>query len=117
MFGDEQESGEERVAPPLKRRAFSTRKPEFEEEKEEAKDEKVGLCKEVGRVGGVETSLDFESGYGEVKVHDPEGRDVEALSRFATIRANTAVFAGKYYYEVRMMSGGLAQIGWCTLAS
>lgn len=42
---------------------------------------------------------------------------MEALSQFASIRANTAVFSGKYYYEVKLLTGGLMQIGWCTLAT
>jgi len=41
--------------------------------------------------------------------------DVEAVSGFASIRANTGVFAGRYYYEVNLKSAGLMQIGWSTL--
>ena len=33
------------------------------------------------------------------------------------MRANTAVFKGKYYYEVRLQTSGLMQIGWCTFAT
>jgi hypothetical protein len=29
-----------------------------------------------------------------------DGLDVEAVGSFASIRANTAVFSGRYYYEV-----------------
>lgn len=43
--------------------------------------------------------------------------EVEATSAFASIKANTAVFSGKYYYEVKLLTSGLMQIGWCTLAT
>lgn len=43
--------------------------------------------------------------------------DIEATSRWSSVRANTAVFAGKYYFEVTLKSSGLMQIGWCTLAT
>jgi len=45
------------------------------------------------------------------------GLDVEALSQYASVRANVAVFSGKYYYEVRLLTSGIMQIGWCTLAT
>jgi Kip1 ubiquitination-promoting complex protein 1 len=41
--------------------------------------------------------------------------DVEGISKFCSIRANTGVFAGRFYYEVLLKSSGLMQIGWCTL--
>lgn len=34
-----------------------------------------------------------------------------------SVRANTAVFKGRYYYEVTLKTRGLMQIGWCTLAT
>lgn len=37
------------------------------------------------------------------------------MSSFASIRANTAVFAGRYYYEVQLKTAGLMQIGWSTI--
>jgi len=33
------------------------------------------------------------------------------------IRANTAVFKGRFYFEVQVLSDQLMQIGWCTLAT
>lgn len=42
---------------------------------------------------------------------------MEAISPFVSVRANTAVFKGKYYYEVKLMSSGIMQIGWCTLVT
>lgn len=43
--------------------------------------------------------------------------DIESTSNFSSIRANTAVFSGKYYYEIKLLSSGLMQFGWCTLAT
>lgn len=42
---------------------------------------------------------------------------MEAKSSFLSIRANTAIFAECYYYEVTLLSNGLMQIGWCTLTT
>jgi Kip1 ubiquitination-promoting complex protein 1 len=33
------------------------------------------------------------------------------------VRANTAVFKGKYYYEVMLLSSGIMQVGWCTFGT
>lgn len=41
--------------------------------------------------------------------------DVEAMSSFVSIRANTAVFKNCFYYEVTLKGDGLAQIGWCQM--
>jgi hypothetical protein len=35
-----------------------------------------------------------------------DGLDVEATSSIASIRANTGVFLGKYYYEVQLKTSG-----------
>jgi Kip1 ubiquitination-promoting complex protein 1 len=43
--------------------------------------------------------------------------DIESITPFSSIRANTAVFSGRYYYEARLMTSGLVQLGWCTLAT
>ena len=40
---------------------------------------------------------------------------MEAVSNFASIRANTAVFSGRYYYELQLRTDGLMQIGWSTI--
>ena len=42
---------------------------------------------------------------------------IEGVTKFSSIRANTAVFSGRYYYEVRILTAGIMQIGWCTLAT
>jgi Kip1 ubiquitination-promoting complex protein 1 len=41
--------------------------------------------------------------------------EIEAQSNWVSIRANTAVFADRYYYEVQILTPGVMQIGWCTL--
>ena len=41
--------------------------------------------------------------------------DVEAVSNFVSIRANTAVFKETFYYETTLLSDGLMQIGWCSI--
>lgn len=72
--------------------------------------------KKVGRIGPVVTKLDPKSGYGTIHCHDKKDcLDVEATSGFASIRANTGVFKGRYFYEVVLRTNGLMQIGWCTL--
>lgn len=71
-------------------------------------------CKEVGRVGPNVTKIDPETMAGNVKITD---NMIEGVSRFSSIRANTAVFSGRYYYEIKIMTDGIMQIGWCTLAT
>lgn len=61
--------------------------------------------------------MDFQNVCGDFKEFGYDGCDIESKSSFASIRANTAVFAGKYYYEVRLMTSGLMQIGWCTIGT
>lgn len=64
-------------------------------------------CKEVGRIGPNNTKIDTESALGTIKVLDQVGLDIESESSFASVRANTAVFKGKFYYEVRLITSGL----------
>jgi Kip1 ubiquitination-promoting complex protein 1 len=75
--------------------------------------------KEVGRIGPEISKVDLDSANGTIKCYDENmGRvDIESLSDFSSVRANTAVFKGKFYYEVKLLSSGLMQIGWCTLAT
>lgn len=39
-----------------------------------------------------------------------------AGSNFESLRANVKVKSGKWYYEVKLITNGLFQIGWCTSA-
>lgn len=61
--------------------------------------------------------LEQESANGTVKIFDTQGLDVESVSSFSSIRANVAVFSGKWYYEVRLLTSGLMQLGWCTFGT
>ena len=45
---------------------------------------------------------------------EPLDLDIEAKSKFASVRANTAVFKDCFYYEVTLLTDGLMQIGWCS---
>jgi len=56
---------------------------------------------------------------GTVKVFDEATTccEIEGVSSFCSIRSNTAVFKGRFYFEVRILTAGLMQIGWCTLAT
>lgn len=101
----------------------------FEESKEPRTKQPVGKsylerCAKVGRVGPPETSLDKKSAHGELqlRVVGPKVSysqdenlllEVEAKSSFVSIRADTAVFKNRFYYEVTLKGDGMAQIGWC----
>lgn len=76
-------------------------------------------CKEVGRLGPRFSKLDPNTASGTVKIRDENSTccDLEAIGQFCSIRANTAVFKNRYYFEVKLMTSGLMQIGWCTLAT
>jgi Kip1 ubiquitination-promoting complex protein 1 len=75
----------------------------------------IDRCKKVGRLGPKEVKLDSKNAYGEFILADKQGLDVEAVGSFVSIRANTAVFSGRYYYEVMLKTDGLMQIGWSTI--
>ena len=53
--------------------------------------------------------------YGEAVFRGKNNLDIEAKSKFVTVRANVGVFNHKYYYEVKLLTAGLMQIGFCTL--
>lgn len=59
----------------------------------------------------------MDSKHGNIKQGERDALDIESMSQFSSIKANTAVFSGRYYYEVRLMTSGLFQIGWCTLGT
>lgn len=76
----------------------------------------IQRCKEVGRVGPPVTKVDRSSEHGQLKYHSDY--EVESSSSSGGVRADTAVFGkGRYYYECKILSQGLMQIGWCTLAT
>jgi hypothetical protein len=64
-------------------------------------------CKKIGRIGPRISCLDQRSSYGEIIFSDKENLDVEAISSFCSVRANTGVFSGRFYYEVQLKTNGL----------
>ena len=52
----------------------------------------VDKCKKIGRVGPKEVKLDTKSAHGDVIFSRSNNLDVEATSRWVSIRANTGVF-------------------------
>lgn len=82
----------------------------------------------TGRLGPVVCELDLTSAYGQYTVYQDslqmsvkcEGEiegpilDIEAKSRWMSVRANTCIFGGCFYYEVQLHTDGVMQIGWCT---
>ncbi len=43
--------------------------------------------------------------------------DIKAKSNWVSIKANTAIFNKAFYYEVQIMTSGVMQIGWASLAT
>ena len=76
------------------------------EDSEQASEPYIERCKKVGRLGPKETKLDPKSAYGDVIFSGRDQLDVEAISSLASIRANTAVFSGRYYFEVLLKTRG-----------
>ena len=94
--------------------------PKNEETKGPKMSRVLERCREVGRVGPNVTKMDPETMAGNVKIVESKSNDqyiIEGVSRFSSIRANTAVFSGRYYFEVKIFTDGIMQIGWCTLAT
>jgi len=56
-----------------------------------------------------------KSAHGQIHFASRDCLDVEAVSSFASVRANAGVFSGRYFYECQLMTSGLMQIGWSTL--
>lgn len=97
----------------------------------------IERCKALGRLGPIKTQIDLSSAHGECAIGCIKARDfaqdsptqplkemdgsealaldVEAISSFVSVRANTAVFRHCYFYEVTLLTDGLMQIGWCSL--
>jgi hypothetical protein len=74
---------------------------------EEAKEDAPSLllkCKTVGRLGPPSTKLDLASAFGSLKLVDQQGLRVVCQSSSGCIRANTAVFKNRYYFEVHLLS-------------
>lgn len=75
--------------------------------------EKVAEDNRLGRLGPNVVKFDVTSRLGLFSI-SPARLSINARSDFSTMKGNTAVFKGKWMYEVQLASKGLMQIGWCT---
>ena len=66
-----------------------------------------------GRVGPPRVEVDRARMAGDVRL-DAAGTRVASHSNFSSVRANVAVFAGKWAFEATLGSSGIMQLGWCT---
>jgi len=62
-----------------------------------------------GRVGPRDVSIDRQSVCGSFGF-STDGLTLEALGNFTSCRANTAVFAGKWFYECTVLTSGIQQV-------
>mmetsp|Transcript_39090 Transcript_39090/g.59613 ORF Transcript_39090/g.59613 Transcript_39090/m.59613 type:complete len:96 (+) Transcript_39090:542-829(+) len=85
----------------------------WQQEQEEEPMAYIDKCKIIGRVGPATPSLDTV--YGDVYNDRSNKLDIEALSRWASVRCNVGVFSGRYYFEVQLKTAGVMQIGWASL--
>ena len=70
----------------------------------------------VGRLGSGSVGWIATLGPGSVRMGPYEGgMSVESVSNFASVVASSAVFKGKWMYEVVLETGGVLQIGWATM--
>lgn len=91
-------------------RGLGGRRDDARGDAEEAKDEEVSYfarCKKIGRIGPKEVKLHKKSAYGEALYYGRDELELEAISSFYSVRANTGVFSGRYYYEVQLKTNGL----------
>ncbi|XP_016914333.1 E3 ubiquitin-protein ligase RNF123 [Apis cerana] len=68
----------------------------------------------IGRIGPDIVRFDVSSRLGLFSI-SPDRLTVNARSNFSTMRANTAVYQGKWLYEIQLGTKGLMQIGWSTV--
>ncbi|CAD1477141.1 unnamed protein product, partial [Heterotrigona itama] len=68
----------------------------------------------IGRIGQNIVKFDVTSRTGYFSISFDK-LSINSRSNFSTIRANTAVYQGKWMYEIQLGSKGLMQIGWSTI--
>ncbi|XP_012272240.1 E3 ubiquitin-protein ligase RNF123 isoform X2 [Orussus abietinus] len=68
----------------------------------------------VGRIGPKLVRFDVSSHHG-LFVVSPDRLSLNSQSNFNTMRANTAVYKGKWMYELQLGSKGVMQVGWGTM--
>ncbi|XP_043268738.1 E3 ubiquitin-protein ligase RNF123-like isoform X2 [Venturia canescens] len=66
-----------------------------------------------GRIGPKLVKFDVATHHG-LFIVSPDRLSVNSQSNFSTIKANTALYSGKWLYEVQLGSKGVMQIGWGT---
>lgn len=66
-----------------------------------------------GRIGPRLVRFDISMYHG-LCIVSPDRLSVNSQSSFSTMRANAAVFKGKWMYEVQLGSKGVMQVGWGT---
>lgn len=68
----------------------------------------------VGRIGPTMVRFDLSSHQG-LCIISPDRLSINSRSNFSTMRANTAVYKGKWMYELQLGSKGVMQVGWSTI--
>lgn len=67
-----------------------------------------------GRLGPSRVSFDTLSNIGSVKITGYDRMTLLGQSGFSTIKANVALFKGKWMYELTLITKGVMQVGWAT---
>ncbi|XP_076244772.1 E3 ubiquitin-protein ligase RNF123 [Calliopsis andreniformis] len=68
----------------------------------------------VGRIGPNLVRFDISLIQGLCMI-SPDRLSINSKSNFSTMRANTAVYKGKWMYELQLGSKGVMQVGWSTI--
>lgn len=71
-------------------------------------------CRKIGKLGPLICMPNLQDAFGNIVHKDDEELDVQCKSPFGSIRANTCVFSGAWYYEIKLITSGLMHIGWAT---
>ncbi|XP_020709674.2 E3 ubiquitin-protein ligase RNF123-like isoform X2 [Athalia rosae] len=66
-----------------------------------------------GRIGPKFARFDVFTHHGQF-ILSPDRLSLNSQSNFSTMRANVAVFGGKWIYEIQLGSKGIMQVGWGT---
>lgn len=69
----------------------------------------------VGRIGPSLVRFDISTHQG-LSIISPDRLTINSKRNFSTMRANTAVYKGKWMYELQLGSKGVMQVGWSTIA-
>lgn len=75
------------------------------------------LLAEAGRVGPAHVSFERPSSRGGLRFCGSGGLRLEGQAGFASCRADVGVSAGRWCYEVELLTSGIQQLGWCTAST